>query len=203
MSLSKRKCPSKEDKKNKKVKLSQVKDKVINNKISVREFNPENNKDELNAVYEVYKTSNLDAGTSPLKICDGLDKYLKDPNEFHIPSKGKILMVALINKKIVGICKMAPFESKWTPEYKGFQELDCFAVHPDHQRKGVATAILKACINLVKNKFNKKIHLCAFYKNSAAISFYNNYKGLHFDKTEKCISRRNGTKYKLLHFITK
>jgi ribosomal protein S18 acetylase RimI-like enzyme len=180
--------------------VTHLADKYFNHNMAVRLFKPS----DLKEVHEVYTRANVAAGTSPLIISDGIDKYLKDPSEFHSPENNKYVLVATWEaqetggkSKIVGICKCAPASDSDSTTTIVSLELDCVSVDPIFQRRGVGTALIKAAQELTD-----AVSLSVFHKNDVAIAFYKSCDNLDLTETREYVSSRDGTKYSLLTFKT-
>lgn len=96
------------------------------------------------------------------------DREILDNPQKHVVEPGGQIFMALVDDKAVGTVAMIPAG-------EGVFELTKMAVSPEFQRRGIANALMRACIDLARSSGTRVIFLESHRSLAAALALYRKF----------------------------
>lgn len=137
--------------------------------VTIRKFQPKDARAVSDVIRQTMRESN--SADYSMKILEPLIEYFS-PEKVLLLSKERICLVAEIDEKIVGTVALED------------SELCTFFVHPNFQRKGVGTRLIKA---IEETAVKNGIKIIRFASSLTGVPFYEKlgYRKNGFEKEEK------------------
>lgn len=145
------------------------------------------NKNELDKIFEIYKTCRKDLANKGIVQWDEnyptrqlIKEAINERNLYKIEEGKNLIGTFILNSKVDQYWK----KIKWQSD--DFLGLHLLAIKPDYQEKGFGKKVLEFCEQRAKEEGYESVHLDVFSKNPAALKLYksNGYKKvgeLYFD----------------------